>query len=182
MLKRFPYGMLREPLRALKRADVIVVTRAKFATDLNAIKRRLRRINPRADMYHASFVAQNVIGRERSNSVKYLEDKSVLLFAGVGNFRALERQVSALAGDLDEAIELSDHQVYHRGLLEHIKCRADKYESDLILTTAKDWVKLGDFDFGREFYYLDIAVDLDPGEEKLLAYFKKKLNLPHRER
>ena len=33
----------------------------------------------------------------------------------------------------------------------------------------------------REFYYLDIAVDLDPGEEKLLAYFKSELKLPRRE-
>ena len=98
MLKPFPYGMLREPLGALKRAQVIIVTRAKFATDLNAIKRRLRRINPDAKLFHASFQARNIVGRDRSHSIKYLEDKAVFLFAGVGNFRALERQVSALAG------------------------------------------------------------------------------------
>jgi len=155
-LKPFPYGMLREGRGSLKRADVIVVTRAKFA------------------------MARNIIGRERQLPVKYLDDKSVFLFAGVGNFRSLERQVSALSGDLDFALELSDHQTYDRLLLERIKEKADRYDSDLILTTQKDWVKLGDFDFDRESYYLDIAVDLDPGEEKLLAEITYKLNLRKR--
>jgi len=180
-LKLFPYGMLREPRSALKRATLIIVTRAKFATDLNALKRRIRKINHDAPIYHAAFAARNVIGRDQTRPVKYLEDKSVFLFAGVGNFRALERQVSALAGDLDCACELSDHQIYDRALLEKLKAQADKLESDVVLTTAKDWVKLGDFDFGREFYYLDLSVDLDPGEEKLLAYLKTALKLPQRD-
>lgn len=175
--KPFPYGVLREPRRALGRADILVVTRARFATDLNALKRALRRLNPDAPIYHCSFIPNHLIGRDRCHSVKYIHDKSVFLFAGVGNFRALKHQVSPLAGDLDFALELSDHQVYDQPLLERIKTLADKHESDVILTTAKDWVKLGDFDFGREFYYLDISVDLDPGEEKLLAYLREKLNL-----
>lgn len=180
-LKPFPYGMLREPLSSLGRADIIVITRAKFALDINAIRRRLRRLNPTARIFHAMFVAENLIGRERTMSVKYVEDKSVFLFAGIGNFRSLERQVSAISGDLDHALEFSDHQIYSRADLERIKQLADKYDSDLILTTHKDWVKLGNFDFGREIYYLDLTVDLDPGEEKLLEYITETLHLTRQE-
>jgi tetraacyldisaccharide 4'-kinase len=180
-LKPFPYGMLREPLTALARADIIIVTRARLAVDINAIKRKLRRASPNASLYHAAFHSENIIGRDRQLSVKYLDDKSVFLFAGVGNFRALERQVSALSADLDHALELSDHQRYDRPLLERIKRQADHYDSDLVLTTFKDWVKIGDFDFGREFYYLDLAIDLDPGEEKLLAEIVSRLGLVTKE-
>ena len=176
-LKPFPYGLLRESKKALGRADMIVITRARFALDINAIKRDLRKLNRSAQIYHAAFVAHNLVGHDRQWPVKYLEDKSVYLFAGVGNFRSLKRQVSALAGDLDHALELSDHQVYDRVLLEKIKSDAARFDSDLILTTFKDWVKLGDFDFGREFYYLDLVVDLDPGEEKLVAEVMQRLNL-----
>ena len=177
VLKLFPYGILREPLSALKRADIIVVTRARFATDIKELLKRLARINPLASLYTAQFVPEALVGRDRSLPVKYLEDKSVFLFAGVGNFLSLRRQVAALAGDLDGWLELSDHQVYDTALLEHIKRLADRYDSDVIVTTAKDWVKLGDFDFGREIYYLDISVDLDPGEEKLTAQVLQRLNL-----
>jgi len=181
LLKPFPYGVLREPKSALARADIIVITRAKFAIDINAIKRDLRKINPGAGLYHATFHAVNIVGQDRQLSIKYLEDKSVFLFAGVGNFRALERQVSALSADLDYALELSDHQRYDRTLLEDIKKKADRYDSDLILTTLKDWVKVEDYDFGREFYYLDLVIDLDPGEEKFVAGMIDRLQLTPRE-
>lgn len=181
-LKSFPYGVMREPRSALKRAHVIIITRAEFARDLNSIKRRLRALAPDAQIYHAGFTITNLIGRDQTMSVKYLEDKSVFLFAGVGNFRALKRQVSALSGDLDHAYELSDHQDFDQDTLNHIKSLADKLDSDVIVTTFKDWVKLGDFDFGREIYYLDLTVDLDPGEEKLIRYICDTLNLPRQER
>ena len=181
-LKPFPLGVLREPLTALKRADVIVITRAKFAKDLHRLKKRLKRFGRDAQHYHAQFTATELIGREQTLPVKYLEDKSVFLFAGVGNFRSLERQVMALCADLDCAVELSDHQVYDDRLLTEIKTTADKHDSDLILTTGKDWVKVEGFDFNREIYYLNQTVDLDPGEEKLTAYLRQKLGLREQDR
>lgn len=179
-LQRFPYGVLREPLSALKRADIIIITRAKFARDLNRLKARLKAINENAEHYHAQFTATEIIGPEQTLPVKYLEDKSVFLFAGVGNFRSLRRQVIALCTDLDYALELSDHEVYDEQLLLEIRSLADKYDSDLILTTGKDWVKVEGFDFGRDIYYLNQTVDLDPGEEKLVAHVLQKLGLPSR--
>ncbi len=177
LLKSFPYGVLREPVTALKRADVIVITRSKFVRDLRSLQRELEAVNPNAQFYSASFSASQLIGREQTMHVKYLEDKSVFLFAGVGNFRTLERQVTALCGDLDHALELDDHQRYSDELLKYIKEMADQFDSDLILTTGKDWVKIGNFDFDREIYYLNQTIDLDPGEEKLIAYLQERLNL-----
>jgi tetraacyldisaccharide-1-P 4'-kinase len=114
--------------------------------------------------------------------LKYLEDKSVFLFAGVASFDTLRRQVDALAGDLDYALELADHQEYDQATLLKVKRMADRFGSDLILTTGKDWFKLGDFDFGREIYYLSQTIDLDPGEEKLTASLLQRLQLPTRHR
>jgi tetraacyldisaccharide 4'-kinase len=109
--------------------------------------------------------------------LKYLEDKSVFLFAGVGNFEALRRQVSALTGDIDFALELGDHQVYDAELLQEIKDLAEEHEADLLLSTFKDRVKLGDFDFGRELCLIDLTIDLDPGEEKFIRDLMEKLKL-----
>lgn len=179
-LHMFPYGLLREPIRSLRRADVIVITRANFAPDLSAVRRRLSRVNPKVELYHAQFGSGDLVGRGRRLPVKYLEDKSVFLFAGVGNFKPLRKQVQVLSGDLDYALELSDHQQYDSELLERIRGLADEADSDVIVTTGKDWVKLGDFDFGRETYYLSQTVDLDPGEEKLIAHIVDRLHLAKR--
>ncbi len=176
-LKPFPYGVLREPLDSLKRAEVIIITRAKFAKDLYRLKEKLKAVNERAQHYHAQFTATEIVGHDQSLPVKYLEDKSVFLFAGVGNFPSLRRQVIALCADLDFAMELSDHQVYDERLLTKIRELADEYDPDVILTTGKDWVKVEHFDFDREIYYLNQTVDLDPGEEKLVAFLQEKLGL-----
>ena len=64
--------------------------------------------------------------------------------------------------------------------MERVKKLADKFESDIILTTGKDWVKFGDFDFGREIYYLSQTIDLDPGEERLVQQLKQRLSLKQR--
>ena len=176
-LKMFPYGILREPLSALKRADVIIVTRSNFAVDIGQLHKSLEQLNPDAEHYRAQFRIDTLVGHSRRLPVKYLEDKSVLLFAGVGNFRPLHKQVAALAGDLDYALELSDHQHYDRQLLQRIRSLAEHHDSDVIVTTGKDWVKLPDFDFGCEIYYLAQSTDLDPGEEKLIAYVLKRLEL-----
>lgn len=176
-LKMFPLGILREPLRELRRADIIIFTRVAFARSLKKLRKRIRNIAPQSLFYEAKFRIPRLVGKADRLPTKYLEDKSVFLFAGVGNFKPLQRQVEALAADVDGVLELSDHQEYDRNLLERIKALADDYGSDVILTTGKDWVKLGDFDFEREIYYLAQSVDLDPGEEKLVATLQDRLGL-----
>lgn len=176
-LKAFPLGVLREPRSALSRADVVIITRSNFARDISALRQSLASDGPGAEHFHAQFVPSQLIGANQRRQLKYLEDKSVLAFAGIGNFEPFRRQVDALAGDLDYALEMSDHQEYDLKTLNRIKQIADKHDSDVIVTTGKDWVKLGDFDFQREICYLSQSVDLDPGEERLIEYVVKNLSL-----
>jgi len=97
------------------------------------------------------------------------------LFAGIGNFRHFRKQTASLVGDIAGWIEFSDHQIYNQKQLEMIKSRATESGADMILTTGKDWVKLPNFDFGRDIYYLNLSIDLDPGEERLT---QRLLELP----
>lgn len=181
LLRAFPNGLLRESRRALTRADIVVLTRSNFSKDIQKLSDRLQRISPKADFYAAQFSASQLIVAGQSMATKYLRDKSVFLFAGVGNFRALKKQVRRLAADIDHAMELKDHQNYDTALLNHIKDMADDHDSDLLVTTAKDFVKLSNFDFGRELGYLDLVIDLDPGEEKLTRDLIARLGLKPRE-
>ncbi len=169
-LKLFPYGVLREPLSSIKRADVIIITRANFARDIGTLRKRLSKIAPEAKVYTANFKPKEIVGHDQKLPVKYLEDKAVFAFAGIGNFRAFEKQVRTLTSNLDFALEFSDHQRYSEKEIGKIRELSERYGSDLVLTTAKDWVKIRDFDFGREIYYLVQEVDMDPGEEKLVKY------------
>ncbi|HEX2897505.1 MAG TPA: tetraacyldisaccharide 4'-kinase, partial [candidate division Zixibacteria bacterium] len=176
-LKMFPNGVLREPKSSLKRADIIVITRSKFAKDLTRLTERLQKLSPQADIYSARFSMGELVGKSGNMPLKYLEDKSVFLFAGIGNFRSFEKNVRLLTHNLDYKLELSDHQKYTDEVFNRIKVLANKYESQILLTTGKDWFKIRHFDFGRELYYLSQTVDIDPGEEKLVSRLLEKIGV-----
>jgi tetraacyldisaccharide 4'-kinase len=178
----FPYGVMREPFAALTRAHVVIITRSNFARDLVLLRKKIQSSAPLAHHYQAKFSITGVVGQSQRWPVKYLEDKSVFLFAGIGNFRSFRKQVESLAANVHHSLELSDHQVYNYRLLERIRDMANEYDSDVIVTTFKDWVKLGTFDFGREVCYLTQSIDLDPGEEKLIAYLQSQLSLKRKVR
>ena len=176
-LRPFPYGILREPMTTLALADVVIITRSNFATDISGLKARILKYAPRAEWYDARYQSRQLVGDKRRLPVKYLEDKSVLLFAGVGHFDSLHRQVTAMVGTLAYALELSDHQRYDEPTVGRIRQLIKKHSPEVVLTTGKDWVKARHFDFGHEFYYLDLAVDLNPGEEHLTALVQQRLGL-----
>jgi tetraacyldisaccharide 4'-kinase len=180
-LRSFPYGILREPISTLRLADVVVITRSNFAVDISGLKARVSKYAPNAVWYDAKYLANQLVGESRRLPVKYLEDKSVLLFAGVGHFDSLHRQVTALAGTLVEAVELSDHQQYDEPTVTRLQKLIKSHSPDVVLTTGKDWVKARHFDFGGEFYYLDLAIDLNPGEEHLTALVQDRLGLKRRD-
>ena len=52
----FPMGRLREPLAALERADVFLITRAEPGRPLDGIATRLRRYNSRAPIFRSRLV------------------------------------------------------------------------------------------------------------------------------
>lgn len=178
----FPYGVMREPFDALSRSGVVIITRSNFARELVQLRKKIQSAAPKARHYQAKFSISGVIGRDRRWPVKFLEDKSVFLFAGIGNFRSFRKQVESLAANVHHAMELSDHQRYDEKLLVKIRDMANESDSDIIVTTFKDWVKLGNFDFGRDVCYLSQSIDLDPGEEKLIAYIESALSLRRKAR
>jgi len=86
-LKAFPYGILREPISALGRADLIIITRSNFARDISLLRERLSKQAKLADIYTAQFLTGELVGHDRAMQVKYVEDKSVFLFCRRGELQ-----------------------------------------------------------------------------------------------
>ncbi len=176
-MKLLPRGRMREPLDTIRRADIIAITRSNYSKDITILHEHLHKQAPNAVFYRAQFLADELVNDNERRPVKYLEDKSVFVFAGIGNFQPFQKQVASLSGKIDCAIEFSDHQQYTTDVLARLVQEVRSYDSDVIITTAKDWAKVRGFDFGRDIYYLAQSVDLDPGEEKMIARLKHELGL-----
>lgn len=177
LLRPFPYGILREQLTALKRAHVVVLTRIETDEMAVSARRQIAEVNPEAEVYNAHFSIAELVASNGRFPVKLLSVRSALLFAGIGSFDSFVKQVRPLVRKLDFALELADHQRYNRALLMRIKDVADRFNSECVVTTGKDWVKVGRFDFGRESYYLELKMDLEPSVEQLISGITETLKL-----
>lgn len=168
LLRSFPYGVLREPLATLGRAQAIVLTRTDMEYAVSSVHELLSRYNPGAEVTNSTFTISELVSADGRYPTKLLQVRSAFLFAGIASFESLLRQVKPMVRKLDFALELADHQRYNRALLHRIKGMADRFGSECILTTGKDWVKMGHFDFGRESYYLELEVELRPSTEQFI--------------
>ena len=139
-----PRGLLREPVRNLARAHVVVITRCDqvSAVQLAAVDERVRRVAPNA--LHVQCTHQ-IVGIERLNGTpadESLEGKRAVLFAGIGRPEAFATTVRSVGIEVVGERWWGDHHRYRRGDIDSMLKAGRLPPHDVLLTTEKDAAKL----------------------------------------
>jgi tetraacyldisaccharide 4'-kinase len=171
--KLLPAGLLREPVRALARADVVVITRCDQidVAELARLAAKLRQVNPNmaiARSIHAPVCAKSIDNREIP--LEKLKDKKVLAFCGIGNPDSFLGTVRALGCELIGSKLYDDHHHYTQDCLAHITEQANRLNAEMILTTKKDATKIVIADASERdvpLAYLQVEIELIAGEDEL---------------
>lgn len=140
-----PRGLLREPVKSLRRADLIILTRSDEIDDSTRriLMARLKRESgdkPIITAVHRFAGFTDAKGR----SVP-VEDASVMraiVFAGIANFQSFRRRVESLGAGVLAAYEYPDHHYYSSDEITALSDVATEIEANVALTTEKDAVKL----------------------------------------
>ena len=178
----FPRGLLREPLSALARAQVVIVTRATAidrdpaaSKRILQLERRLGRTLPKATHQPVELLAQ---GRD-SEPLDTVRGKPVFGFCGVGNPESFRRTLLDLGADVRDFLALPDHHNYTRGDVDELIRRASRLPaSGLALTTQKDSVKLRVAELGNvPLLAVRVGFKLLAGESEVLAALDGVANL-----
>ena len=138
-----PRGLLREPLRSLRRADAIIITRTDRVDEatLKDLDRRITCITGRAPVAHtAHHWAELRIGHE-ARDVAWLGGHAVLGVSGIGNPADFEAKLHAAAGRVVGMLTFNDHHAYTRSEVQGILNHAEERGAEAVVTTQKDWVK-----------------------------------------
>lgn len=140
-----PRGFLREPLKALRRADIIVLTKVDLASEnLSRIYQAVKRNNFHAILVEAVYQPTKLIDLKDPFSQKpldYIAHQDVCLFSAIGNPKAFKKTVYDLKASVQKAFTFLDHHVYTGSDLERmLKDRPQK--TKIFITTQKDAVKL----------------------------------------
>ncbi len=138
-----PLGRLREPVSALRRADVIVVT--KLAPDdratLDALTTRVDAIRPGLPVLGASLEIVRVRTADGTYGPEHLADRPVVAVAGVARPAAFHDMLRRAGAQVRATRWFPDHHVYRPPDLRWMADAAHRHEA-VVVTTAKDAVKL----------------------------------------
>jgi len=138
-----PAGFLREPIRSLRRADLIWLTRVDQARDITPLVKQIRRVTA-VRIIHSQHQPVKLI---QANSGKQMElhqlaQKRVLLFSGIANPTSFEETVRQLGATVAGHFKYYDHFPYQMRNIQKIVGTAREMKVDLVLTTEKDFVRI----------------------------------------
>lgn len=139
-----PWGRLREPWTALRRAQVAAITKAFDPAQRERAATRLRAIAPAIAVWQIEFVPTDIRLLASGEAVRPrdLDGQSVVLACGLAAPDGFERTARALGCRIAGRFFYSDHFSYPDLVVHYIERHAAQLGARFILTTEKDAVKL----------------------------------------
>lgn len=169
-----PAGRLRESFDGLKRADAMVMTRSDLVDDVSAIEKRLRSRNDSAPIFRAATRISELISlvefhakaqrTQRVDRIAELVNANCGVFCAVGNPEAFFRTAERYLGDEGRFVfrkAFADHHPYTQADVDEIVRHAKDSGAEVLITTAKDAVKLGSLNFVLPCFVVEAETAID---------------------
>ena len=140
-----PLGRLREPLSALSRADIFVVTRAETPEKFQAIRRELQNYNEEAPVFSTRLLVRRWRDYLSGDAVEVATGSRVAAFCGLGNPKNFWNTLESLGLKIVFQWTFGDHHSYTPVEIQRIAHQARTFGADLLVTTEKDRINLPDY-------------------------------------
>ena len=175
-----PFGLLREPLSGLKRANIIILTKKNLSKNNNSLLlpvfnlAQAHNLSIISSEYKASFYvfnkkSQSLNPIDPSSSIK----ESAFLMCGIAREESFKIIAEKKYQNITDYYFFKDHHLYSEKELSLIFSKQDKKSSLVCITTYKDFIKIQSLDSlinscAVEFHIIDIEHVLNDEEEKVL--------------
>ncbi len=161
----FPEGQLREPLEAIERADVIVITKAEDLQQdkIAEIKEAIQRYNQRAPIFIETHMPVCLVKEGAELSLEAIKGERILAFAGIAEPESFKYLLTSIGGDVVRFKSYTDHHPYSKGDIGYIRQNAVDSGARWIITTEKDMARLKGMGVDADFTALRIGFSIDRG-------------------
>jgi tetraacyldisaccharide 4'-kinase len=161
-----PLGRLREPLREIRRADLILITHAeRLDPSERTVLKKDFQSGPAPVPVFFSVHKPAVLWRYPDHSffpLERLEGKRVLAFCGLADPGSLFFSLNQLGADPVKLIEFPDHHVYREQDKRSLEVLGRSCGVEVLITTEKDALKLGDWNReDLQILVLGIAIEIE---------------------
>jgi tetraacyldisaccharide 4'-kinase len=140
-----PFGRLREPLYGIKRADLVIITRADKPFDqaqTNAIIKHFCGNKVPVMYAYSSITSLRHIETSENYETDQFTGWNAALLCGIGNPHAFADDILQLGINIVSENFFPDHHAFTQQDLDRVTQAAQEAGADLIVTTEKDAVRL----------------------------------------
>lgn len=164
-LSLLPRGILREPLKHLKRASYIFLTKSNGIRDEN-LESLIRTHNATAEIIECShttkFITNFHTGKE--TEINILKGKRVACFCAIAAPDSFEKFLTKCGAVLVYKQRFLDHHRFDEIELEDFFVEAKEHDAEFVVTTEKDAVRINqNYKTHIPFYYTKLEIEILSG-------------------
>jgi tetraacyldisaccharide 4'-kinase len=160
-----PAGRLREDFSALKRAELVIITKANWASSERVQKLKMK-IPAGIETVEMNF---RLLWPETME-----KPSAVLAFCGIARPETFRQALQNLQLEVKEFVAFADHHAYSATDVAELLKTAERLSCDKILTTEKDFVKIAALTAHRErFVPVGMTAEFLTEPRTLNAFFDK---------
>ena len=154
--KLLPYGLLREPWINIKRGNVVVITKTNLIKPKPFLLRKVK--ETRLPILRS--VVRSSISSFSPDTPENLNGQTVFLVSAIGDSFGFKRTVEKMGCEIVGEKILPDHYQYVQSDWKNVESLSSS--TDYIITTEKDWVKIGSFTFSKPIVVVGVDVEVEP--------------------
>mgnify|MGYP001616727673 FL=1 len=160
-----PRGLLRERPAAMRRADLVVLTRTD-QVGAEALEALRQKVGPAVETVHKPVHLRG-LGNRKQYPLEWLRGRNVYAFCGVGNPEAFRQTLRSLGAQIVKFRAFEDHCAYDGQDLRRMSAEAQEFMAEAVITTEKDALKVRAEGFGLPVAALRIEIEVTRNEELL---------------
>ncbi|NOY76210.1 MAG: tetraacyldisaccharide 4'-kinase [Kiritimatiellaeota bacterium] len=164
-----PRGLLREPIKNIRRADYIFLTKSNGGRHLRHLKTFLRRHNRRAEIIeccHDPKYLENIYKKGEHLELDALKDKKIAALSGIANPDSFEEFLRRFGSEIVHSAKFADHHRYSQQEIIDFINEAKARGAEMIITTEKDAVRLPRLDrVDIPTYFMRVEIGIISGQE-----------------
>ncbi|MFZ2197437.1 MAG: tetraacyldisaccharide 4'-kinase [Thermodesulfovibrionales bacterium] len=164
-----PLGKLREPLGAIKRADIVVLTKCNAPggfqkSNIEGIIDEIKQYNAKAPVFLSGHttIALSLQSGEKIPPER-LKNRKVFGFCALGNPGSFRNTVAGTGAVIAGFTTFRDHYRFSGRDMIKIKEEAMKSGAEWIVTTEKDMIKIRGLDLPGNIIIIGIEFSIDKG-------------------
>ncbi|MFH1798648.1 MAG: tetraacyldisaccharide 4'-kinase [Candidatus Omnitrophota bacterium] len=168
-----PRGTLREPLRALERADILVLTKvdrisAEEKEDLIRQIKKIAPLKPIVAMKHTARFLTDATGA--AHSMESFRGKQIFLVSAIADPDYFSFLMEKSGAVIKRRLDFPDHYFFKQRDIGTVYKQCEEQNIEAIVVTAKDYVKIKDLNISaieEKLFVLRIIIDVVDGKEFL---------------